>query len=99
MPVSRPAIFLDGLSEREPPPGRLEIDDLIARGNFQRSQDLSRDRRKQLLRQGHEILVSRIGLIELKHGEFRIMAHRDPLVAKIAIELKDSLYASDQETL
>ncbi len=46
-----------------------------------------------------EHFVVGVGLIELQHGELGVVALRDPLVAKVAVDLVDPLQAADDETL
>ena len=42
--------------------------------------------------------VGGVGLIELQHGEFRIMAGGESFVAKIPVNFKNPLKAADQQT-
>jgi hypothetical protein len=47
--------------------------------------------------QAHEVFEGRIGLIELEHREFGVVARREPLVAKIAVDLEDLLQAAHEQ--
>ena len=50
-------------------------------------------------RQIHQALIIRVGLIELEHGELRIVLSRDPFVAEIAIDFVDPVQAADNQPL
>ena len=47
----------------------------------------------------HQVLKSGKGLIELHHGEFRVVLGGDALVAKVAVDFEDPVEAAHQETL
>ncbi|GBE50853.1 hypothetical protein BMS3Bbin13_01803 [bacterium BMS3Bbin13] len=54
---------------------------------------------KQGLGQGHQVLVTGVGLIELKHRELGIVARGDALVAEVAVQLVDLLQPPDHQPL
>ena len=95
----RPPVLLEGVTGRDTPPRALEIDRMLAEGELQGPRDLSGHRNEQLFRKTHQILVGRIGLIELQHCKLRIVPHRDPFVAEVAIQLEDPLDPADQKAL
>lgn len=54
---------------------------------------------EEFLREIHQVFKGGIGLIELHHGELGVVAHRNPLVAEVAVDLEDPLEAADHEPL
>jgi len=63
------------------------------------SVDLFRDADDELFAEGHQIVIVRVGLIELKHGELGVVARADALVAEVAVNLVDAIHAADYEPL
>jgi hypothetical protein len=47
----------------------------------------------------HHAAEISVGLIKFEHGELRIMAAREPFVAKDATDLEDAIFASDEHAL
>ncbi len=47
----------------------------------------------------HQVFESSIGLIKFEHGKFRIVAHRDAFVAKVAVQFEDPVKTADQQAL
>ena len=47
----------------------------------------------------HQVLVRRVGLVELEHRELGVVPGRDPLVAEVAVDLVDALDAADDQPL
>ena len=47
----------------------------------------------------HQVVVVRIGLVELEHGEFGIVLGADALVAEIAIDLVHAIEPADHQPL
>ncbi len=54
---------------------------------------------EQFFRELDHAAVIGVGLIELKHGEFRIVAHGDAFVAEVAVDFVDALKAADHQAL
>ena len=47
----------------------------------------------------HEPLVVCVGCIKLHHGELRVMPRTYTLIAKVSVDLKDTLEAADDQSL
>ena len=54
---------------------------------------------QQAFGEAHQPLVIGVGLVELHHGEFGIVARAESFVAKIAVDLEHLLEAADHQTL
>ena len=54
---------------------------------------------EQVLGEVHEVAVIGVGLVELHHGEFRVVAGGEPLVPEVAVDLVDPLEAADHQAL
>ena len=52
-----------------------------------------------LLGQLHDVVVVGVGLVELQHGEFRIVGPVHPFVPEVVPDLVDPLEAADQQPL
>ena len=90
-------VFLDSGCDSEPGEGLAEVEVLALVGNRCRAQHALRHVAEHRLRQVHEIAVIAIGLIELEHGEFRIVPGGDALVAEIAVDLEHLLQPADNK--
>ena len=94
-----PGLLGDELDHRAPRPGWCELDRLAAVLDRRPARHVARQAGEHLLGEDHEVLVRRIGLIELEHGELGVVARRETLVAEDARELEDPLEPSDDEPL
>ncbi len=80
----------EGLGEVER--AALVVEDLGAKR-------LARGLADQALGEVHQGLVIGIGLVELHHGEFGVVARRKPLIAEVAVDLEHLFEAADDEAL
>ena len=94
-----PGARRDVLGNRHPPPRWREVDRRVAVLDRPAAEQLIRQRDEQLLGELHEVFVGGVGPVELEHGELGIVAHRDALVAEVAVDLEDALEAADQQPL
>ena len=60
---------------------------------------VDRDLLDQFLGQRHQVVIIRVGLVELEHRELRIVLRRDAFVAEVAIDLIDAVESADDEAL
>ena len=60
---------------------------------------LSRNGAQELFGERHQVFIVGVCLIELEHGELRIVLSGDALVAEVAIDLIDALEPADHQTL
>ena len=82
-----------------PREGGAEVDLVALVGHDRGSQHFLRDGAKQGFGEVHQVAVIPVGLVELDHGEFRVMPCGDPFVAKAAIDLEDLFQAADHQAL
>ena len=61
--------------------------------------DVKRQASQHVFCEIHEVVVIRIGLVELQHRELGIMPCRETLVAEVAIDFINALEAADHEPL
>ncbi len=54
---------------------------------------------EQFFGEVHQIFIGCIGLIELHHGEFRVVAYRNTFIAEVAVDFEDPLQAADNQSL
>ena len=57
------------------------------------------DAAEQLLGEIHQLVVGRVGLVELKHRELGVVARAEPLVPEVPVDLEHPLEAADDEPL
>ncbi len=89
----------DRVLHRDARPGRRQAHRLPAVGDDLAARDLARELAEQLLGQRHQVLVRRVGLVELEHRELGVVLARQPLVAEVAADLVDALEAADDQAL
>ena len=70
-----------------------------AEGDLRRPDRLARDGLDELLDPPHRVLVVRVGLVPLDHGELGRVLVGDALVAEVAAQLVDALEAADDQPL
>ena len=61
--------------------------------------DVPGDGDDEVLREGHQVVVVGVGLVELEHGELGVVGAVDAFVAEVAIDLVDAIEAADDEAL
>ena len=61
------------------------------------AKDMFRQTPQHLLGQVHQVVIIRIGLIKLEHGEFGIVPGRKPLVTEVAVDLIHPLKSADDQ--
>src|SRR3569833_2128848 len=78
-----------------------EVDHLPARGvlDFAGPKDVSTERSQQVAHQRHHAAVVAVRLINLEHGELRVVPARDPLVAEIAANFEYAIEPRDEHAL
>src|SRR5215468_2659818 len=76
-----------------------KIDLMVAEGGLCCSIYIPCDLLQHLLGELHQVPIVRVGLIELEHREFGVMLCRDPLVAKVAVDLIYTIESPDDKTL
>src|SRR6185437_3186991 len=54
--------------------------------------------RQQVFRELHHVVVVGVGLVELEHGELRIVLRRDALIAEVAVDLVHALQPAHHQT-
>ena len=72
---------------------------MFAELDLDTASDFARDGGEHLLGEVHQVLVVGVGLVELEHGEFGIVARGDAFVAEVAIDLVYTLEASYDQAL
>ena len=98
--VPRPQLVpLERLHERQPAPGRREVDRVLPELDLGRSECLVRHGGDELLDPPHRVLVVRVGLVPLEHRELGVVLERDALVAEVLADLVDALEAADDQPL
>ncbi len=78
---------------------RAQINRLIVPGQRRGGEHRLGDIADQVLGQVHDLVVGGIGLVQLQHREFRIVPGRDALIAEVAVDLVDTLQATDHQAL
>src|SRR5215471_3918525 len=76
-----------------------KIDLMVAEGGLCCSIYIPCDLLQHLLGELHEVAIVGVSLIELQHGEFRIMLCRDSLIAEISVDLVHTIESTDNQTL
>ncbi len=61
--------------------------------------DVFRDEDDEFFAELHQVVVVRVGLVELEHGELGVVFRADALVAKVAVDLVDAVEAADDQPL
>ena len=89
----------DALAHFQPLPRRCQVDVIVLVGDFLRSQNLLSGIGDHLLGQFHHLQIIRIGPVELKLGEFRVVLERDALVAEITSDLIDLFQIAYEQPL
>ena len=92
-------VLEDGVIHGQANEGLAKVEHLVAVRHVGGAQHRLRQLTEQLFGQVHVVAVVRVGLIELEHGEFRVVAGRDALVAEVAVDLEDLLKATHNQTL
>lgn len=95
-PVAPPD-FDGGIPERVSLPGGSEVDLHPLIGDDLFSRHLARDGRDHVLGIVHEVGVVGIGLVELHHGELRVVSGREPFIAEVAVDLVHPLESPHQK--
>ena len=78
---------------------RAQLDGAPIPFNLVRTDGLARNVADHAFGQVHDLDVRGVGLVQLKHGEFRIMASAYSLIAEVAIDLVHALKPADHEAL
>ena len=89
----------DEVFNRDAAECRAEIERLALILHLARAADHVRDALEHPLHHVHQIAVVGVGLVQLEHGEFRVVPRRQPFVAEVAIDLVHALEAADDEPL
>src|SRR4030042_6952712 len=92
-------IFLQRLRDLHAPPGGLEADFLPLAGYRGAADNRKGGFFDYLFRDRHHVVKIRIGLVELKHGEFRIVSAVDPFVAEALADFIDPVADARGEAL
>ena len=87
------------LDQRRPPPGRGEIDLATLIGEHRRAEQLLGSAGDEILEDRHHVGVVAVGLVELEHREFRVVAGRRPFVAEGPPDLEDTLDPANHAAL
>ncbi len=93
------ADFGEGLPQVQAPPGWREVDFLPLVLEDVGPQDLPGQGTEQLLGEGHEVLVSGVGLVKLQHGEFGVVEGGEAFVSEVAVDLVHPLEAAHYQAL
>ncbi len=75
------------------------MEHLVAIRHVGAAQDQLRQFAEQFFGQVHVVFVVGVGLVELQHGELRVVPGRDAFVAEVAVDLEDLFEAADHEAL
>ena len=89
----------DGPQHRDPAEGRREVQLPLAEREGERALDRLRARSDQVLGDPHHRPVVAVGLVQLEHGEFRVVLPVDAFVAEVPADLVDALQAAHQQPL
>ncbi len=89
----------DGFFDRHARERLAEVVHLALIINGRVAQYFLQQRAQHFFGEIHQVAIIRIGLVKLQHGEFRIVARRQPFVAEIAVDFKHALEATHHQTL
>ena len=89
----------DRVAQRDPAPGRGEVDFLLPALQLGRTEDGLGDAGDQVLEADGGVVVVRVGLVPLEHRELGVVLVGDPLVAEVLAELVDPVDAADDQAL
>jgi len=89
----------DGLLHRHAGEGLAEVVTLTLVLYRAVAVDLQRHGPQHLLGEVHQVVVIRVGLVELQHGELGVVAGGEPLVAEVAVDLVDPLETAYHQPL
>ena len=92
-------VLQDGIEHRQPRERLAEVVDVILVGNLGGAQHVLRQGAQHVLGEVHQVVVIRVGLVELQHGEFRVVPGAEALVAEVAVDLEHPLEAAHHQTL
>src|SRR5260370_37991106 len=84
---------------RRAPPGRLEVDDLVAEWQLQGAGTLESTVLVQLLDHPSDVPVVGVGLVRLEQRELRVVSAVGALVTEDAAELEHAVEAADEQPL
>ncbi len=91
------AVLDDRFADGETIPGSPQIDLAAAIADLLGAEDRLRDMADELFSKIHQVFVGGVSLIKLHHGELRIVADRDPLIAEVAVDLEDPVKTADNQ--
>ncbi len=92
-------VLPDGLGDGHPGEGGPEGEGPAVPLHLRRPQQGAGEPLQQLLRQGHQVLVVGVGLVEFQHRELGVVPRGDPLVAEVAVDLVHAVEPADDEAL
>jgi hypothetical protein len=87
-----------GFAHREALP-LAQVDGVLPVLHYRRPANCGGEMREQILSQVHQVAVITVSLVELEHGEFRIVLGRNSLVAKIPVDLVHAVEAAHHQPL
>ncbi len=88
-----PVALADRVAQRHAPPRRREVELAVVADRARRRAPTSCSQARR------DVLVVRVGLVELEHRELGVVLERDALVAEVLAELVDALEAADDQPL
>src|SRR5437773_1328670 len=89
----------DAREERQALPRPREVDRVLAPPQREPAEQRLRQIGEELFGELHEILIVRIGLIELEHGEFWVVLRGHAFIPEVAVDLVHALEAADDQPL
>ena len=92
-------MLLNGIQKRHPGPRWCKVDRLPLVHDLCRACHGLGHGGEQLFREGHDVRVVCVGLIDLQHGEFGVVGAVDPFVAEIPAELVHPLQPAHDQAL
>jgi hypothetical protein len=92
-------VVVDGADDGQPGEGLGQVERAALVLEHLGAQRLARRVAQQALGEVHQAAVVRVGLVELHHGEFGVVARAEALVAEVAVDLEHLLEAADHQAL
>ncbi len=92
-------VLEDRVEHRQTHERLAEVEHLVAVRHVGAAQNQLRQFTEQFFGQVHVVFVVGVGLVELQHGEFRVVSSRDTFVTEVAVDLEHFLEAANHQAL
>ncbi|CRM89846.1 hypothetical protein [Pseudomonas sp. 22 E 5] len=92
-------VLEDRVEHRQTHERLAEVEHLVAVRHVGAAQHQLRQFAEQFFGEVHVVFVVGVGLVELQHGEFRVVTGRDTFVTEVAVDLEHLLEAANHQAL